>query len=125
MSDEPRAYDREYTTRSKPTVRTRVGYSHDSGRVTRFVVQLEYRLEGTWRTVVRYDHDERGPEEMTHDVTQEGLHADVYRNGETFRTEQVTGPIPPGIAFTHAEEHLTEHRERFVSRFEQWHRTDQ
>jgi len=124
MTDELREYDREYTTYSDPSVRTRIGYSHDRGRVTRFVVQLEHQFEGSWRTVVRYDHDEGGAEEMTHDVTEEGLHMDVYRDAEKTRTEQITGPIPAGVAFTHAEEHLAEHRERFISRFEQWHRTN-
>jgi hypothetical protein len=41
MSEEPRDYDREYTTRTGKTVRRRLGYSHDHGKVTRFVVQLE------------------------------------------------------------------------------------
>jgi len=124
MTDEPREYDREYTTYSDRTVRTRIGYSHEKGRVTQFVVQLEYELEGSWRTVVRFDHDEGGAEEIVHDVVEEGLHMDVYRDGEKIRTEQITGPIPSGAAFAHAEEHLAEHRERYISRFEQWHRTD-
>jgi hypothetical protein len=45
----------------------RIGYSHERGDVTRFVVQVEYRLDGDWHEVVRYDH---GPaSERGHDVT--------------------------------------------------------
>jgi hypothetical protein len=37
--------------------------------VTRFVIQLEYWLDGDWREVVRYDHDHDAP--GGHDVTEE------------------------------------------------------
>ncbi|MFB6353088.1 MAG: hypothetical protein ABEJ92_03290 [Halobacteriales archaeon] len=85
------------------------------------MVQLEYRLEGDWREVVRYDHDPEGPDEVAHDVTEEGLHVDIYRDGEKIETERLTGPMPADVAFNTAEEHLTEHLERIVRRFERWH----
>ena len=80
MTDELREYDREYTTRAGMTVRRRLGYSHDHGEVTRFVVQLEYLYGGEWTPVVRYDHDSASMH--GHDVTDDGLHIDVYRDGE-------------------------------------------
>lgn len=115
-------YDREWTTPSGSRARKRLGYSHDRGHVTRFVVQLEYRLGGEWVEVVRSDHDEEG--EFAHDVTDEGLHLDVFRDGEKVDTDQLTGPLPADVGFTLAEEHLAEHAERYVTRFEQWHKTD-
>lgn len=119
MTDEPREYDREYTARTGTTVRRRLGYSHDHGEVTRFVVQLEYLYEEEWTPIVRYDH---GPTSTHgHDVTDEGLHIDVYRDGEKYRTEYVAPPLPAGVALDFAEDHLLENAQRFITRFEEWH----
>lgn len=79
MTSGPRGYDREWTTQTGTTVRRRLGYSHEQGEVTRFVVQLEYLYEKEWMPVVRYDHDPMS--DQGHDVTDEGLHIDVYRDG--------------------------------------------
>lgn len=92
----PVGYDREWTTSAGHRARQRVGYSHERGELIRFVIQLEYRLDEEWATVVRYDHDLDG--EMAHDVTEEGLHIDIYRDGEKHATEYITGPIPAGVA---------------------------
>jgi len=118
MTEEPRDYDREHTARIDADVRQRLGYSHDKGEVTRFVVQLEYRLD-EWEVVVRYDHD---PESTHgHDVTEEGLHIDMYRDSEKYRTEYVAPSMPPGVALDFAEDHLSKNIQRFIKRFEQWH----
>jgi len=80
MSGGSREYDHESTSRLRERVRRRTEYSHDHGRVTRFVVQLEYQLDGDWIEVVCSDHD---PErEQGHDVTIESVHIDAYRDGE-------------------------------------------
>jgi len=83
-------------------VQLRTAFSTDRGVVTRFVIQLEYWLDGEWRQVVRYDHDREAP--GGHDVTEEGLHRDAYREGEKHRTEEVSPPIPANEAFEYAEE---------------------
>lgn len=119
MTDEPREYDREFTAKTGTTVRRRLGYSRDNGDITRFVVQLEYRYEGEWVSIVRYDHDPASVH--GHDVTEEGLHIDVFREGEKFRTEYVAPPLPAGVALDFAEDHLAENTQRFVRRFEEWH----
>ena len=119
MSEEPRDYDREYTAWRGTTVRRRLGYSHDHGDMTRFVVQLEYQYEGEWTPVVGYDHDPASVH--GHDVTEEGLHIDVYRGGEKYRQEYVAPPMPAGVALDFAEDHLTENTQRFTRRFEEWH----
>lgn len=123
MDDEPREYDREYCRPLPGPVQVRVGRDTDRGDVTRFLVQLEYRLEEEWKIVVRYDHDPGGPHAMSHDVTEEGLHMDIYRHGEKVATEFITGSLPAEIALDTAEEHLAENLEWFIQRFEEWHET--
>lgn len=119
MADEPVGFDREWTKTAGRRARQRLGYSHTRGEVTRFLVQLEYWLEGEWVPIVRYDHDIEG--EMAHDVTEEGLHIDIYREGTKYATEYITGPIPAGVALDLAEDHLSQNAERFLRRFEAWH----
>lgn len=121
MSD-PREYNREYTKALSHQARVRMGYSTERGDVLRFVVQLEYNRDGDWLEVVRFDHDAAG--EQGHDVAEEGVHMDVYRDDKKYRTEEIFPPMPAGQALTHAEEHLSLHAERYIQRFETWHRTD-
>jgi hypothetical protein len=85
--------------------------------VTRFVVQLEYRFDDGWREVVRFDHDPGG--EQGHDVTVHGVHMDVYRDGEKIRSPEIFPPMPPDVALSSAEEHLTQHGKRYTKRFEE------
>ena len=119
MNDEPREYDREWTVPIGSRARKRTGISVDQGEVVRFVVQLEYRLRGEWTPVVRYDHDPAS--DHGHDVAEEGLHIDVYRNGKQARRDWVAPPMPAGVALDFAEDHLGENLERFIRRFEEWH----
>jgi hypothetical protein len=121
MADDPREYDRDYTHLLARNLQLRLGCDTDKGEVTRFFVQLEYRVDGDWREVVRYDHDSEGSTEATHDVTEEGLHIDIYRDGEVYRTEYVGPPMPASEALDRAEDHLMQNLEGFTTRFEQWH----
>jgi len=123
MSDDehPREYDREWTVPIGESARRRVAVSTSSGDVVRFVVQLEYRHDDDWQPVVRYDHDAGGAAEAAHDVAEEGLHIDIYRDGEKDATEFVTGPLPAGVALDHAEDHLSQNLERYLRRYEKWH----
>lgn len=61
---------------------------------------------------------------MIHDVTEEGLHLDVYRDGEKAETIQVAGPLPAAQGFTAAEGHLATHAEQYFNRFREWHSTN-
>lgn len=122
--DGPRDYDREFTARANHRARRRLGIDVEHGTVTRFVVQLEYLVEApdeAWATVVRYDHDAGGSDEAAHDVTEEGLHIDVYRDGEKIESHELTPPLPANEALNVAEEHLSNHLEGYLRRFEQWH----
>lgn len=115
----PRDYDRTHEKPLPGPLQIRLGITTERGDVAQFMVQLEYWIGGEWHEVVRYDHDPDS--EMGHDVTEEGLHMDIYRDGEKADTEHVTGPLPADVAIDTAEEHLSEHLERYVERFEQWH----
>lgn len=119
MAEEPEAYNREFTADVTVKSRRRLGYSHEKGEVTRFVAQLEYFLSGSWVEVVRFDHDPTA--NHCHDVTKEGVHMDIYRDGEKFRTEEVFPPMEPSEALTYAEDHLNQHAKRYIKRFEEWH----
>lgn len=126
--DGPRDYDLEYTAPEGGPVRRRLGIDVDRGTVTRFVVQLEYLTNtepGEWETVVRYDHDSFGSDEATHDVTEEGLHIDVYRNDEKIDSHELTPPLQANDALERAEEHLNEHVDGYIRRFERWHGNNQ
>lgn len=124
-------YDREFLKPiGIPGARLRVGYSRDGGEVTAFVVQLECRLEnnstagetGEWVEVVRSDHSTSAG---GHDVTHEGLHLDIYRDGEKDDTEQLTGSLSSvDDASDVAEERITEDAERYINRFRQWHKNN-
>lgn len=103
-------------------MRRRLGRDIERGEVRRFVVQLEYLVDPVtdeWATVVRYDHDGVGPD--GHDVTEKGIHIDVYRDGEEIDTQDLTGPMPANDALRTVEEHFEQHYERYVRRFERCH----
>jgi len=123
-NDSPRDYGKEHTARADHRARRRLGIDVDRGQVQRFVVQLEYLVDPAadkWATVVRYDHDAAGGDEATHDVTEEGLHIDIYRDGEKVDSHELTPPLPANHALETAEDHLAEHLEGYLRRFEQWH----
>jgi hypothetical protein len=122
MTDEtPREYDHEVTRHAPGPARQRRGLDIERGTVTRFVVQLEYHHAGAWHPVVRYDHDGTGESEHAHNVTEEGLHIDIYRDGEKYATEYIASPQPAGVALDRAEDHLSNNLQRFINRYEQWH----
>ena len=120
----PRDYDREFTAHVAHRTRYRFGITTDRGTVTRFVLQLEYLLDPAtdeWGEVVRYDHDSRGSSEASHDVTVDGLHIDVYREGDKITSNELTPPLPANEALDRAEEHLKQNAEGYIKRFEAWH----
>jgi len=101
----------------------RYALTTEKGKPIRFVAQLEYWLDGGWKEVVRYDHDKYA--KGGHDITSEGLHRDVFRDGEKYEVVEVTGPIPAGKGFDAAEEDLHENVQRYIERFETWHNITQ
>lgn len=100
-------------------VQLRTAFTTKKGDVIRFMVQLEYWLNGEWNPVVRYDHDQDAS--GGHDISDEGLHMDVYRNNKKVDVKDISGPINPAKGFNYAEEDLRENVERYIKRFELWH----
>lgn len=68
-----------------PHARVRVEIEKQEGIPTRFVIQLERRIDDDWHQVVRFDHNPANP--MGHDLTEEGLHMDIYYDGEKVRVK--------------------------------------
>lgn len=111
-----------------PTARIRRELAVSGGVPTRFVSQLEYDLEATpdggpphdWRPVARFDHDVEG----AHDVREEGLHLDVYRNGEKYRTARDFRTVPIEDAPRFCERYLLRNAAFLLARFERGHGLD-
>lgn len=105
-----------------PRLRIRTEFAKHRGDVTRFVVQLEYNarpdvLEADdWRQVARFDHDPAAPN--GHDVTEEGLHMDVYSDGEKVAVARDFPEISPNGAIDFCEEFLYEQRDELLARFD-------
>lgn len=105
-----------------PTARIRFELDVHHGIPTRFVVQLEYRIYDEWRPVARFDHDSTG--NQSHDVTEEGLHMDVYRNGEKYRVERGFPPVRLKRAPRYCKSYVRSNADRLLRRFEEWHNLD-
>jgi hypothetical protein len=69
--------------------------------------------------VVRFDHDADSP--AGHDIREEGLYMDVYRDGERVRVEWDF----PDVALTEAPafciDHVTIKHDEYGERYERWH----
>lgn len=112
-------FDTGYDTLLSQNVRVRFGYDANRGDVTRFLIQLEYRMPDGWTPIVRSDHNPDAPD--GHDVQQEGVHMDLYRDGQKDHVRKIGPPMSPNAGLTRAEEHLIGKYEHHVRRFEQWH----
>lgn len=103
-----------------------VEYGRANGRIVYFVVLLYYYMtgvpgDGNPRTVVCFDHDERG-QRTPHDVLSEGLHMDVFRGGTK---HTVVTDFPPVYsaedALSTAIRHTRTNASLYVTRFERFH----
>lgn len=110
-----------------PYARIRRQLEVDQGRVRMFVYQLEYNIQATptgentpdWRTVARFDHDASG--EHAHDVREEGLRLDIYRDGEKYAIKTGFPPVPLDAAPRFCEEFFKQNADALLERFERWH----
>lgn len=102
-----------------PTTRVRFELDARHGIPTQFVVQLECCVCSEWRTIARFDHDGTG--EQSHDITEEGLHMDVYRNGEKYSVERGFPPVPLNRAPRYCKSYIKSNADQLIRRFEQWH----
>lgn len=110
-----------------PYARIRRELDTRNGEIVRFVYQLEYDVEASedglpphdWQEVARFDHSIENP--MGHDVGEEGLHLDVYRNGKKYRTARGFPPLRPTQAPRFCEQFLIDRADELLARFEKWH----
>ena len=106
-----------------PNARLRVKIETRDGTPTRFVIQLETGIDGDWRQVARFDHDEANP--MGHGITEEGLHMDIYQEGERVRVKDDFPPVGLIRAPRYCIAYLKAHAETLLRRFERWHDLNQ
>ena len=112
--------DIEYTKWIRyPDAQLRFEMDKEDGRPTRFLVQLERLVEGEWREVVRFDHDEAGA--LSHDVDVEGLHMDIYRDEEKYLVRDDFPPMRLNNAAAYAQAYIESEADRLLRRFDQWH----
>ncbi len=108
-----------------PQVKIRREWSIVHGNVCKFVLQMEYDLEASvdgrgdsnWVPVARFDHDVDGP----HDIREEGLHLDVYRDGKKYRRTEDFSLVSPNEAIAYCEQYFIENAAYLLGRFENWH----
>jgi hypothetical protein len=110
-----------------PYARIRRELEKEHGEILRFVTQLEYDVEATpsgqnepdWRPVARFDHTKDS--ELGHDITEEGLHMDVFKNGEKHRVVRNFEHVPLEDAPRFCEQVLEQNADALLERFERWH----
>jgi hypothetical protein len=110
-------YEREFTRPLDRRTRLRTGFSTSRGTPTKFVVQLEYRVDGEWMQVARFDHDPDA--ENGHDVRSEGLHLDIYENGRKVTVDRDFPAVSLKRALPYCEMYLKRHVTEHVRSFEQ------
>lgn len=111
-----------------PRVRIRSEiYTDPAGDVSAFVVQLEYdvnarydgRGDDDWRQVARFDH--QPDHDRGHDVREERLHMDIYRDGEKEAIKRGFPPVDVNEAPALCEQTLQQNADELVKQFERWH----
>lgn len=110
-----------------PYARIRRELTTDHGHVVQFVAQLEYDIRATpaggntpeWRTVARFDHNSET--EQGHDVQDEGLHLDLYKNEEKHKVVDGFPPVQLSRAPRYCEEFLEQNAGHYLEQFERWH----
>lgn len=108
-----------------PHAQLRFVLDTERGAPTTFFIQLEYRVDDEWTPVVHFDHNPAGT--YGHDTTEEGLHMDIYRDGEQHLVRQDFPPVKLSDAPDYCESYIKNNADRLLRRFEQWHNltTDQ
>jgi hypothetical protein len=104
-----------YRDITHPDGRLWYSFEREGSRITEFAVQLECWSEGDWKQVARFDHD---PE--THDIRKEGLHMDVYREGEKHHVERDFPRLNPNAGMNFSISYLQAHNERLIERYKSW-----
>lgn len=110
-----------------PVARIRRRIEVNQGVVRAFTMQLEYNLEPRperrevwqWTPVARFDHNAAPTD--GHDIREEGLHMDLYRNGEKDTVYTDFPKVPLNQAPDFCESFLEKNSERYLAWFERDH----
>jgi hypothetical protein len=103
-----------------PKTRICANINAQEGNVADFLVAYEYKLRGSWETVAQFDHDPDS--RYGHDISQEGLHMDLYREGQKYRVVRSKFPyVPVEQAPRYCVEYIKHNHENLIERFERWH----
>lgn len=103
-----------------PKTRVCININTRQGDVSDFLVAYEYKLRGSWETVAQFDHDPASP--YGHDIEREGLHMDLYKQGQKYRVVRSKFPyVPVDHAPRYCNEYVNRNHEALIQRFEQWH----
>lgn len=109
-----------------PYARILRDFSTHRGDIVRFVVQLEYGLDGEfywpetcdeWQPVARFDHNPRSPD--GHDIREEGLHADIYHAEDEYERSTDFPFVHVNKAPRWCEEYFLENLDFLLERFEE------
>lgn len=86
--------------------------------MTEFIVQLYGWVDGEWHLVAQFDHNPTLPN--GHDVRSEGIHMDLFRDGEKVDVEFTNhpGPVKPAFALNYAINYLSEHAQPLIERYQ-------
>jgi hypothetical protein len=97
------------------------------GEVRYFVSQLEYNVAATpaggtesdWRVVARFDHN--ADPDRGHDIRMDGLHLDVYKDGEKYKIKTGFPPVSPTTALNFCDQFFEQNADQLLEQFERWH----
>ena len=99
---------------------------NEGDEVVSFVVQLRCWVGTETELVAQFDHT---PDQgMGHDVEREGVHMDVFRDGEKVDVSLVAdagldahpGPLVADVASEYALTYMEQENERLIERFLTW-----
>lgn len=99
-----------------------MGISSDDGRITAFLVDLQYATDPVRRDftqIARFDHNDTSAQ--GHDVRREGLRLDIERQtGGTVRLWPAKAPVPRnlGMVIRSCQEYLDENADFLVDVYE-------
>lgn len=103
-----------------PKTRLCVVIDTDRGDVAGFVVAYDYGLDGGWKRIAQFDHNPDS--QFGHDIEEEGLHMDLYREGQRYRVVRSKFPhVPVNHAPRYCIEYVKRNHGALIERFERWH----
>ena len=118
--------DIAYTTWLEyPYARIRTEIGIDRGDVEWFIARLEYNTatglneSDDWRQVAGFDHHPQA--DWGHDIIADGLHLDIYREGEKTEVARGFPQVDLANAVDFCQRFLRKNADELIEQFESWH----